>query len=108
MHFVAENPQFFMMVAINSEGIKGHALAAIEVYYETRYLTIIQYELDQAVSLDKLKQGFEAILSWGLLQGAEDTLLSTPTKLKMRTFARYYGFKPHRIVMRRSLVKKEK
>ncbi len=108
MHFVAENPQFFMLVAVNSNGVKGHALAAIEVYYETKHLTIIQYELDQAISLEKREKGFEAMLSWGMLQGAEDVRLSTPAKLKMRTFARFYGFEPHRIVMRRPLIQKEK
>lgn len=104
MHFVSDNPQFIMLAAVNGDRIIGHALSSIEVYYGKRVLVIIQLELDQKIVRDELDKGFEAILSWGRVQGAEDVRILTGTKSKARMFKRFYNFKPHRIVMVRPLL----
>lgn len=103
-HFISDNPQFIMVAATYQGKIVGHALASMESYYEKRVLNIIQLEIDGAVGRDNLKKGFDVILSWGLLQGAEDVRISTGTQAKAKMLKRFYGFNTHRIVMIRPLV----
>jgi hypothetical protein len=103
-HFIIDNPQLFMVACMRGDEMVGHSLASIEVYYEKRVLTIIQLELDNVVDRDIIMKGFNAILSWGMLQGAEDVRISTGTRAKAKMLRRFYGFKPHRMVMIRPLV----
>ncbi len=104
-HFIADDPKFIMLAAVKNGEMVGHALASVEYYYGRKFLNIIHLELDEAVNRDDLNRGFEAMLSWGMLQGAEEVRISTSTRPKAKMLKRFYGFKPHRMVMVRPMVK---
>ena len=108
MHFVAENP--LLMVAVGfqpGKGVFAHALACIDENIGNRFVTIMQLESDvpfedrKAVNLilDQFKL-------WGLSHNAIEVNIVTTDEAHARLFKRYYGFRQHRIVMRKSLMEK--
>ena len=106
VHFVSDKPVLVAGVAYQpGDGVFAHVLACIDDITGNRFLTIMQMETDIPFSdREPVKRMFEELKVWGLQNGAEEARIVTSDKAHARMFERYYGFKQHRIVMRKSLL----
>ncbi len=105
-HFVSDDPLMLVMVGVEKgRGIFAHALGCIDEITGRRFLTIMHMESDEPYrDREAIKAAFLEFKVWGLKHGASEAQLVTSDEAHARMFERFYGFKKHRILMRKSLV----
>ena len=107
-HFVSDKPLLLVAVAYEKgKGVFAHALASIDDITGNRFLTIMHLESD--IPFDdpaEVRRILEQFKVWGLQNGAESSQVVTKDEARARLFERQYGFKQHRILLRKSLLEK--
>jgi len=104
-HFVVDDP--LILVAVGYEqgrGVFAHTLACLDEILGKRILTIMQVESDIKLDREAAKLIFAEFKVWGLKHNADEVRLVTPDESRANHFETVYGFKKHRIVMRKSLL----
>jgi len=108
-HFLADNPLLLVIVGYQKGvGVFAHALGSIDDLTGNRFMTVMQFETDIPFQdREELKRMWDQFRLWGIANGATDGQLVTMDDAHVRMFKRYYGFKRHRITMRKSLLEKD-
>jgi hypothetical protein len=107
-HFISDKPLLLVAVAYEKGlGVFAHALASIDDVTGNRFLTIMHLEsdipFDDPEEVEKVLEQFKV---WGLQNGAESAQVITSTEARARLFEKRYGFKRHRILLRKSLLER--
>ena len=107
LHFVADQP--LMKVAVGFQkgrGVFAHLLACIDENVGNRFLTIMQVEADVPFEdRDAVNDIYKQLEAWAVSHGAIEANIVTLDTAHVKLFERFYGFKQHRIVMRKPLEK---
>lgn len=103
-HFVAEHPDMLAMVGLNGEGrLCGHILVSVDTWFDHKYLTILQYQHDDAIPQGLLEAVFDKLKAWGEERGCTQMQVLAQDEKRARAFQRFYRFRRHRILMRRGI-----
>jgi hypothetical protein len=104
-HFIADKPTVRAWAIFNAESLVGHAITTIEDIAGVKILLFLQWEMDEGIDRVVLQNAFDMACQWGLEHGATEAQLSTFNEILQKMFSRCWGFKVHRIIMRRALRK---
>ena len=107
-NFITDNPMVLLVVAVRDMRTVGHLLASVDMWCEKKFVTILQYDLDEPIDTGILKAALDQLGAWGLTHGAENMQVLAQTRgdrpmALSRMFERYYGFKMHRVLMRKPI-----
>ena len=111
--FASGNNGVLIMVAVEQYRVVGHLLATMDSWFDKKFITILQYEIDSDSGIDTgfLQAGFNRIKKWGKEQGAQAIHINARydkdqelfNQSLVRMFETFYGFEPHKILMRGEL-----
>lgn len=101
--FVQPKPLMIAGVALDDTGIVAHVLLVIEEWAGTRTATVFQHQHDRPIPREELRRGFEAVLTWARSCGAMQFQGLALDRRVARIARQRYGFKEHRILMRRPI-----
>ena len=107
-NFVTDKPMVLLVLAVRDMQTVGHLLASVDMWCDKRFVTILQYDLDGPIDTGILNAALDRIAAWGLTHGAENIQVLAQTRgdrpmALSRMFERYYGFKMHRVLMRKPI-----
>ena len=107
-NFVTDNPMVLLVLAVEDMSTVGHLLCSVDVWCDKKLVTILQYDLDKAIDFGILSAALDRVGVWGLTHGAENMQVLAQTRgdrpmALSRMFERYYGFKMHRVLMRKPI-----
>jgi hypothetical protein len=102
-HFISDNPLILTLAGVENGEVWGHALVCIDALFDNRWMTILQTQIDRPMSKEVEKDTWDKLLAWGKSKGAKEVQLLTPSNNRALLFAKKYGFRTHRIQMRRSI-----
>lgn len=92
-----------ILVAIDGDKIVGHVFTAIEEWFDTKFATVVQYELDEAVPFELLSVGLKRIEEWSKERGAAFMQCLARNEKVARAFSMFHGFTRNRVIMRKTL-----
>ena len=103
--FVIDQHIYGLMVGILDGRVCGHLLASIDRWYNKLYCTVLQYQWDEhlGVSRGLIQAGFDALADWANLNQCEQIQALVPTEAHERRLKMLYGFRRHKILMRREI-----
>jgi hypothetical protein len=102
--FISDKPTMRLLLAFEDDKPVGHLIAVIEVYHGRNTLSIWQYALDNGFDRHLLQQAWEDTIEWAKsVWGAKEAYSSALDEKRARMDSIFWGFKPHRILMRREI-----
>jgi hypothetical protein len=103
MHFVNREPAMIAFAGLAESGIVAHAFIQTEVWGTTKIANVTQFESSSRVPAAEMRKAYGAILGWAKTQGIEELQAMALGGSRARLFERAYGFRLHRVVLRRPL-----
>lgn len=104
-HFIADGT-IRVIVAVREGNVTGHCVVSIEEWCGLRHVCVVQYELDEALTREQVRDCLEQIAWWGKGLGAKEVrILSRIDErgvARAKTFQRH-GFRPMRLLMRKEV-----
>jgi len=102
--FAASRPEVRLMAAIDEDlQVRGHFLFTLSDWYGTRFVNLLQYQLDEALPIELLRAGFETVKAFGRRHGAKEIRCIAESPERARAFRTFYGFTGNRVLMSMSL-----
>jgi hypothetical protein len=103
--FVSEKPLIRCLLALDEgENVVGHLIAVIEVYHGRNILSIWQYSVDERIDRRLLLEEWEKLVAWAKTEwGAKEAHSCAMDDKRARMDSIFWGFKRHRILMRREI-----
>ena len=105
--FTADDPQGLLIGVYDDYGaVKAHLLAVLCDWFGTRYVLVMQYEIDKGFALgrDWLKEMFSRVEEWARKAGAKDIRCVADSPALARAYRTYYGMEGgQRVWMRKAL-----
>jgi hypothetical protein len=102
-HFISDAPMIATWAILDDMELIGHAVVSVEDQHGTCILSFLQWEMDAHIERDLLRNAFKEVCDFGIKRGATWVQMVTFNEQLQHLFAREWGFKTHRIIMRRSL-----
>lgn len=107
-NFASPGPQSIPLLLLDDKGMAiGHLLVCIEDWVGRRVCSIVQLEVDGALSAEVIDPAFDWIKRWAIAQGCEILQCFARNDAVARLFRQKYGFEAARTLMRQRLVKAE-
>ncbi len=101
-HFAVGSPGVVAVALVAEDGVVGHVLAEKSDWAGSCFATILQYELDRAMSEADRLAGFEVIERWARDIGALGIQIFARTRGLARAFRRY-GLTESAVLMRKPI-----
>lgn len=103
--FTNIQPGFFILGAVQDYELTGHLLACISVppWSQQRRCLILQYELDESMSIDLLRAALDLVIDWSKTQYCGEIICEVKTDHRRRAGKMFYGFETDMIQLRKAL-----
>jgi hypothetical protein len=105
-HFVVDEARSSVraLVALREERIVGHCLVSLEAWCGTVYATVVQYEMDEPLPTQQVRDTLEQVEWWAKGKGATvlrvlACLTDSRGPARIRAFQSLYGFRPTRQIL---------
>lgn len=103
-HYVNRDDKMLLLACIVDDVVVAHLLATLDVWCGARYATIVQYEADKGkMSSTDRAEGYKMLEAWAQSHSADLQILARNPKMA-KLFARYHGFSPLRVLMRKRVI----
>ena len=100
MNFALDDPTVILGVFARGWKVVGHYLVSIDQWLSVKFVTIVQFELDEAVPKDLILAELAGFEEWGKQHGCDGFQILARTPAVARLFRRY-GFGYRATAMRR-------
>lgn len=101
-HVAAEVPTLFAAAFVRDRRVIGHYVVMIDTWVTKKLVTILQFKLDEAIPLDRVRAEIDALEKWGRTHGCTGFQTMTRNETLARAFRTFYGFRYHATVLRRA------
>lgn len=101
--YIADVPNMLVILAIDDGQVIGHLLVDLADWGGRKVATIVQYALDGMVPIEVLRKGLGLIEQWARGRGCQAVQVLAISEELARAYGRFYGFRRHRVLMRKRL-----
>ena len=99
-----DDPQVLIGLFLRGQKVIGHYVVSIDQWMKSRLLTILHFELDESVPLERVRAEIAGLESWGKRHGCSGFQAMTVNETLARVFRTFYRFGYHATVLRRPFV----
>jgi len=103
-HLATDDPGVILAVFLRGRKVIGHYVVSIDQWMQRRLLTILHFELDEPIPLDRVRAEIDSLEAWGRRHGCSGFQTMTVNDTLARVFKTFYDFRYHATVLRRPFV----
>jgi hypothetical protein len=96
-----DEPMVLVALFVRGRKVVGHYVVSVDTWMTSRLLTILQFELDESIPIERVREELAAVEAFGKTRGCSGLQALTVNETLARAFRTFYGFKYHATVLRR-------
>jgi hypothetical protein len=98
----ADEPMVVVALFLRGRKIVGHYVVSVDTWMTSRLLTILQFELDESIPIERVRAEIRELERFAKRRGCSGLQALTVNETLARAFRTFYDFKYHATVLRRA------
>jgi hypothetical protein len=108
LNFLVPDPQIIAIVAVDDDGrVVGHAVCSLDQWLGHKYVMVLQYALDGALSREAVRKQMAKVEEWGRNHGAVELRALVTGDTLERAYRIFYGFQRKQVLMTKPIPQRQ-